>query len=132
MTITIPTARANAQLDAYAARWNSGQLKIYAGSVPANADAALGSPTLLGTLTMSATAFPAAAARTITANAITQDSAADNGGTASFYRAFESDGTTLIEQGTVTATGGGGDLQLNTTSIVAGGPIQVTALTRSL
>lgn len=130
MTISITTARANALLDAYAARFNSGQLKVYAGAVPTNADAALGGATLLGTLTFSATAFPAASGRSITANAITQDAAADASGTASFYRAFESDGITLIEQGTVGASGA--DLNLNTTSIVNGGPIQVSSFVRSM
>lgn len=130
MTVTITTARANALLDAYGARFNNGQLKVYAGAVPANADAALGAATLLGTLAFSATAFGAAAARSMAANAITQDSAADATATATFYRAFESDGTTLIEQGTVGA--GSGDLSLNTTAIVAGGPIQVTGFTRTL
>lgn len=130
MTISITAARANALLDAYAARFNSGQLKIYAGSVPANADAALGGATLLGTLTFSATAFPAASSRSATANAITQDASADATGTASFYRAFESDGTTLIEQGTVGTSGA--DLNLNTTSIVNGGPIQVSSFVRTM
>ena len=130
MTISITAARANALLDAYAARFNSGQLKVYAGSVPANADAALGGATLLGTLTFSATAFPAASGRSITANAITQDASADTTGTASFYRAFESDGTTLIEQGTVGTSGA--DLNLNTTSIVNGGPIQVSSFVRTM
>lgn len=132
MTLSIAVARKNALLDAYAARFNNGQLKVYAGAVPATADTALSGQTLLGTLTFGATAFPAAAAGQITANAITQDSAADNNGTAAFYRALESDGTTVIEQGAVTATGGGGELQLNTVTIAQNGPIQVTSFVRSL
>ncbi|BDU72384.1 hypothetical protein [Mesoterricola silvestris] len=126
---TLTSTLAGSMLAPFNTAAASGQLKVYAGSVPANADAALGSPTLLGTLTMSATAF-AATAHTLTANAITQDSAADASGTASFYRLFQSDGTTLIEQGTVGTSGA--DLNLNTTAIVAGGPIQVTSFIRTL
>lgn len=122
----------NAALDAFCANFNNGTLKVYSGSVPTTADTALGAQVLLGTLTFGAAAFAAAAAKSASANAITQDSAADATGTASFYRAFKVDGTTVIEQGSVTATGGGGELQLNTTSIVLGGPIQVSAFTKTL
>jgi hypothetical protein len=130
MAISILAATRNSLLDTYGALFNSGDLKIYAGSVPANADAALGGATLLGTLTFSATAFPAASAGSITANAITQDAQADATGTASFYRALKSDHSTVIEQGTVGTSGA--DLNLNTTSIVINGPIQVTSLVRTL
>jgi hypothetical protein len=107
-------------------------LRIYdaTGGVPANANTALGSQVLLGTLTFSATPFPAAATGTLTANAITQDSAADATGTAAFYRILNSAGTVTYAQGTVGTSGA--DLNLNTTSIVAGGPISVTSLTISI
>lgn len=130
MTISITATRRNAMLDNYLAQFNNGYLRIYAGSAPANADAALGSPTLLGELRFAATAFPASAAGSATANAITQDSSADATGTAAFYRALASDGTTVLEQGTVGTSGA--DLNLNTTSIVAGGPIQVTSFVRNM
>ena len=130
MAISITAARRNALLDAYGARFNGGTLRIYAGAVPASADAALGSPTLLGTLTFGNPAFAAASGGSMSANAITQDSAADATGTAAFYRAVESDGSTVIEQGTIGTSGA--DLNLNTTSIVTGGPIQVTGFTRTL
>ena len=130
MSLSVLVATKNSLLATYGALFNNGTLKVYAGSVPANADAALGSPTLLGTLSMSATAFGAPAAGSMAANAITQDAAADNTGTATFYRALQSDGTTVIEQGAIGTTGA--ELNLNTTSIVAGGPIQVSSFTRTL
>lgn len=132
MTLSIAVARKNALLDAYTARFNSGTIKIYSGAVPANADTALGAQVLLGTLNMSATAFPAAAGGSATANAITQDSAADATGTAAFYRAFESDGTTCIEQGACGIPASGAEMEINTLSIVVGGPIQATSFIRSL
>ena len=64
------------------------------------------------------------------ANAITQDSSADATGTAAFFRILNSAGTTTYAQGTVGTSGS--DLNLNTTSIVLGGPISVTSLTISI
>jgi hypothetical protein len=126
-------ARKNAMLDTFTSGIGSSPLlRIYdaTGGVPANANTALGSQVLLGTLTFSATPFPAAATGTLTANAITQDSSADATGTAAFYRILNSAGTVTYAQGTVGTSGA--DLNLNTTSIVAGGPISVTSLTISI
>ncbi len=123
-------AACNAIVDRLDAGAGAGTLKIYAGSVPANVEAAAG--TLLATLTLSDPAFgdavdinPGARA---TANAITSDSSADATGTAAYFRASDSDGTSSI-QGTVTATGGGGDLEVGTVSFVAGAVISVTSWT---
>lgn len=132
MAATFLEARRNAMLDTLTAPCNSGFLRVYDGAVPADADAALAGNTLLAELTMNATSFPAAAAGVLTANAITQDASANNTGTASFFRIYQSDGTTCVLQGTVTATGGGGDLQFATVSFVAGAVVQVTALTISM
>lgn len=130
---TLLTARKNAALDTFTSGIGASPLlRIYdaTGGVPANADAALTTQVLLGTLTFSATPFPAAASGTLTANAITQDSAADATGTAAFYRILNAAGTTTYAQGTVGTAGC--DLNLNTTSIVVGGPIAVSALTISI
>lgn len=130
MAISLAVARKNELLDALTNNCNSGKLRIYSGSVPANADASLGGATLLAELTMNATSFGAASSGTITANAITADTSADETGTASFFRVYESDGSTVVYQGTVGTSGA--DLNLNTTSITAGVQVQVTSLTLSL
>jgi hypothetical protein len=130
MAHSVTVAIRNEIIDLFNSKFNSGTLKVYAGAVPADVDAALGGATLLGTLSMSATAFPAASGGSAAANAITQDSAADATGTASFYRAFKSDGTTLIEQGSVGTSGA--QLNLNTVDIVAGGPIQISSFIRNM
>jgi len=133
MVLKYATALRNAQQDALATfAGNSGLLRIFAGTQPTDPQTPIGAQTVLGTLTMNATAFSAALNGVLTANAITQDSAADNTGTASFFRLFKSDGNTAVMDGTITATGGGGDMTLNTVSIVVGGPISCTgfAITR--
>ena len=122
------TAR-NAELDALAPLANSGYIRIYTGGFPATPETAV-SGTLLAELQFNATAFGAAAAGVITANAITQDSSADNTGTAGTYRALKSDGTTALWDGTVSTSGA--DLNLNSTSINAGVAVSVSSLTVTL
>lgn len=129
MALSFTDARANAMLDTLTTSANSGKLRIYSGTPPADADTALSGNTQLAELTMNATSAPAASGGVWTANAITSDSAADATGTASFFRMLASNGTTVLYQGTVTATGGGGDLELGTVSIVANAVISVSSLT---
>ena len=109
----------------------AGTLKIYTGTPPADADTAA-SGTLLATLTLSDPAFGAAADANpggrATASTITGDTSADNTGTAGYFRALDSNGVCII-QGTVTATSGGGDLELNSTSINSGVAVNVTSWT---
>lgn len=127
MTLRYSTTLRNAQLDQIeAVAGASCLLRFYTGAQPANvATAATG--TLLGTLTFGADPFAAASGGSVSANAITQDSSADATGTAGWWRLFKSDGTTAVMDGSCTATGGGGDIELVTTSIVTGQPIQVTS-----
>ncbi|MGA4923535.1 hypothetical protein, partial [Bacillus subtilis] len=51
----------------------------------------------------------------------------DATGTAAHFRIYASDGTTAHIQGTVTATGGGGDLTLDNTSIASGQAIAISS-----
>lgn len=124
-------AACNAVVDLLDAGAGAGTVKLYTGSAPATVDdAATG--TLLGTLTLSDPAFGNAAdinpGARATASAITSDTSADATGTAGYFRALDSNGNAII-QGTVTATGGGGDLELNSVSISAGVTIAITAWT---
>lgn len=127
MAVTYTTLLKDAQLDAldtYAA--NAALLRIYDGTPPASANAALSSNTLLAELTMGSPPFGAAASGTLTAAAITQDSSANATGTASFFRIYKADGTTVVCQGAVSTSGS--DLNLNTTSIVSGAAVSVSSL----
>ena len=130
MTISMTTAVRNARADAYTtAVGNAALLRIYDGTPPASANAALSGNTLLAELTCGSPFAAAAAAAVLTANSISQDNSANATGTASFMRIYKADGTTVIDQGSVGTSGN--DLNLNTTSIVAGGPVAVTSLTRT-
>lgn len=103
-------------------------LRVYAGTMPADADAALGSPTLLGTLTLAATPFSSFADANPGGRAIfgtvTSDTSADNSGTPAFFRVTDSTGTTTKCQGTAGNTGA--DLNFGVASIAAGSVIAVS------
>jgi len=105
----------------------AGKIEIRTGSQPAT-PATAASGTLLATLTLTDPAFGAASTGVVTAATITGDSSADATGTAGWFRAMDSNNVAIID-GSVTATGGGGDLTLNSVSIVAGGTVNVTSWT---
>ena len=129
MALSFTTTLRNNRLDQITtAIGASGLLRIYdaTGGVPANVGTALGTQVLLAELACSATFAAGAAGGVLTANAITQDSSANATGTAAFFRLTTSGGTAVV-QGTVGTSGA--DLNLNTTSIVSGGPVQVTSFT---
>jgi hypothetical protein len=56
-----------------------------------------------------------------------QDSSADASGTAEHFRIYAAGGTVAHIQGTVTATGGGGDITLDNPALVAGQSVTITA-----
>ena len=105
----------------------AGTIKIYTGTQPTTAADAITVQVLLGTLTFSDPCGTSASG-TLTMSAITQDSAADATGTATWARIADSTGATVCDVD-VTATGGGGTLQFNTTSFVIGGPILISSFT---
>jgi hypothetical protein len=105
----------------------AGHIEIRTGSQPASV-ATAASGTLLATLVLSDPAFGAASNGVATASAITGDTSADNTGTAGWFRAYDSNNNAVID-GSVTATGGGGDMTLDSTSIVAGGAVNITSWT---
>lgn len=81
----------------------------------------------VATCQLSATAFGAASSGVITANTITDDTNA-TGGTVAKFIITDRDNTTVLS-GTVTATSGGGDIELSSTTIGAGDTVSVTSLT---
>lgn len=120
---------ANAAADAVCALANSGYLRVYSGSQPANADTAVSTQTLLAELRFGATAFGAAVAGVATANAITSDTSADATGTAAWFRVLKSDGTSALWDGSVGTSSA--NLVFATTSFVANAQIDVTSFTYS-
>lgn len=83
----------------------------------------------VATLTLGNPAFGAASGGTATATAITPDSSA-TGGTIAKARLKNAAGTDKIIC-SVTATGGGGDIQLNSVVVSAGQQVSMSSLTYS-
>jgi len=131
MAIQINTAARNAAADAVAALVNGGRIRIYTATQPANPGTAP-SGTLLAEFTLSNPAFAAASNGTAALDvtpALTDFGLA--AGTAAWFRILtssEAAGTGLgVIDGTVTASGGGGDMTLNTVTISVGVNVEITS-----
>jgi len=127
MPFQFSTAARNASLDAIeTAIGASPILRIRTGAPPANCAAAR-SGTVLATMNLPADWLAAAASGSKGLLGTWQDAAADAAGTAGHFEIMDSAGTTCHMQGTVTGTGGGGDMEIQNTSIAAGQSITVTS-----
>lgn len=109
---------------------SAGKVRIYDGAQPANPDVAVTTQNLLAELTLSNQAFRAAADANpggrATANAITDDASADATGTASWFRALDSNNVAIID-GSVGISGAGADLELNSVAIEATANVSITS-----
>lgn len=129
MSIQESTAVRNARLDAIETTIGTApKLVILTGSVPANC-AAAETGTRLAVMTLPSDWMSDAASGSKSKLGTWQDSSADATGTAGYFRIYDSTGATCHMQGTVTATGGGGDLTLDNTSIATNQNIVITSFT---
>ena len=116
MAMTLTTAARNAMCDALVDLVDAGS---GAGTIEIKTGASTSAGTNeAATLTFSDPAFGSASTGVATASSITSDTNA-TGGTASHCTVFDSD-SNAVWQGTVTATSGGGDVELSSTTIGAG------------
>jgi len=130
MALSFSDALRNARANAITAACDAGTaavMEIRTGTKPASPDdSATG--TLLASITLNDPSFGTSVDGVITLDdspALT-DSSADTTGTAGHFRIKTSAGVGVVD-GTVTATGGGGDVTLNTISIVSGAAVTVTS-----
>lgn len=123
-------ATINAEADAMSALLNNGYLRFYDGTQPANANTAVSTQVLLAELRFNATAAPAASGGVLTMNAITQDSSAKATGTATWFRALKSDGSSVVFDGSIGTSGC--DINLGSTAITSGSSVGVTSMTLSV
>lgn len=111
-------------------------MEIRSGSQPATADLAP-TGTVLASITLPADSMAAASspAATIAKSGTWQDSSADATGTAGWFRirasgdAGTTNNTDRRIDGAVTATGGGGELELQNTSIATTQTVTITSVT---
>lgn len=129
MAIQLSTTVRNARLDAIETTIGAtAVLKIRSGAAPANVGTA-DSGTVLATLTLPSDWMAAASSGSKAKSGTWEDTSADATGTAAHFRLYASDGTTAHLQGTVTATGGGGDMTVDNVSFAAAQAFSITGFT---
>lgn len=129
MAFQFSTAARNALLDAIETAIGTAPiLRIRSGAAPATCGTA-DSGTVLATMTLPSDWLAAASGGSKALSGTWQDASADATGTAGHFRIYDSAGTTCHIQGTVTATGGGGDMTLATVSISSGVQIDISSFT---
>lgn len=135
MVIRLPTASRNAAVAAVAnlvdADVGAGTIQIRTGAQPATGnDAASG--TLLATVTLADPAWsgPVVGVMTLDTTPVLSTTGVA-AGTAGWFRMLDNSGDSILD-GSVTGTGGGGDLELNTTTISIGLTVDITAGTLTM
>jgi hypothetical protein len=126
LTVQFSTTARNAALDAIeTAISTSPTMKIWTGTLPATCVAADAAGTTLATLTLPSDWMAAASGGVKSLSGTWQDAAADATGTATHFRIYQ--GATCHVQGSITVTGGGGDMTLDNTSIASGQQVTITS-----
>ena len=127
MAVRLPIATRNAGANAMADLANGGTVEIRTGAQPASAgDAATG--TLLLTFPLPNPAFGAASTGTKSLAGAPRTATGVAAGTAGWARVKTSGGGTVMD-GSVTATGEGGDITMDTTTVSVDLTVNLTALT---
>jgi len=129
MTIQMSVAVRNAELDAIeTAIGPSPIIKLRTGGQPASC-ATADSGSVLATLNLPSDwlANASAGAKALAGN--WEDASADGPGISGHFRIYDSGGSTCHMQGSVTITGGGGDLTLDNTNIATAQDVRVTSFT---
>lgn len=120
MATTQNTALRNLLVDAFCAVFNGGTVELRT--------AASGGGTLLASISLPNPAFGAASGGSANKNGVWSDTSADASGVAAFARFKSSDGLKIVDM-TVTAVGGGGDIEIDNVNIVAGGVVTISSFT---
>lgn len=103
-------------------------LEIYSGTQPTNPDTAIGAQVLLVSFNMDGTAaFGAASTGVATITGLPLSATGVAAGTAAWFRMKTQTGGTAVCDGTVTASGGGGNIILSTTTISVGVTVEITS-----
>lgn len=129
MALQLSTSARNGLLDAIeTATGTSAILRIRTGAPPAT-PATADSGTVLAQATLPSDWMAAASGGTKALSGTWQDASADAAGTAGHFRIYDSGGTVCHLQGTVTATGGGGDMTVDNAVFAVAQTFTVTSFT---
>lgn len=104
----------------------AGTIKVYSGTQPATANTGLSGNTLLATFTLDDPAFGSASSGVITLGGTPRTTTGAAAGTAVWARCADNSGDTVFDCD-VSGTGGGGTIQLNTTTVSVGVNLSITS-----
>jgi hypothetical protein len=121
------TEARNAKADALARLLDGGFIDLYTGSMPATPNTAITSQVKLSRHALSNPSAPAASSGVVTFSAIGDDTDADADGTATWARAYKSNGTSAVCDFDVGTSGTA--LIMATNVIAIHSRVQITALT---
>lgn len=134
MSVQWSTTLRNALLDQIATTIGaSPHIELWSGAMPASC-ATASSGTKLAKFDLGATFSDAAASGSkniVKTASLPLSTTGIANGVAGYYRIFATDDSTCHEQGTITVTGGGGDLTIDNTTIASGQTIQITGFTKT-
>jgi hypothetical protein len=130
MAVDYNNALAKAILDRYDTEFPAGSLLQLRTGAPPGADAAA-TGTLLVEITLPATPWSAAVDGASKGKNGTWSDVGVAAGTIGHFR-LKNAGDTKREEGTVTATGGGGDMTVDNTSVAIGQTVTVNSYTKTL
>jgi len=126
MALQLSTPVRNARLDVIESTiGTSPVLTIRSGAAPANT-AAANSGTVLATVQLPADWMSNAAGASKAMSGTWEDNSADASGTAAHFRIHDSTGAVCHIQGTVSGTGGGGDMEVDNVVFAAGQRFTIT------
>lgn len=126
MTIQFAQSTAHAMLDAIETDLGASPVLYFrSGAQPATCGAA-DTGTLIATIALAADAFANAASWVKALSGAVSDSSADNGGVLGHFRIKTAGAVTKV-QGSITATGNGGDITVDNTNVAQGQQIDVTS-----
>lgn len=129
MSLRLSVAVRNARLDAIeAAVGASPILEIRTGAAPLNC-AAADAGTVLASMTLPADWLAAAVGGSKAKSGTWQDPSGEADGDAGHFRIKDAGGSVCHLQGSASASGAGGDLELSSAAITAGQQITITAFT---
>lgn len=128
MTIQLSVSVRNSRLDAIeTAVGTAPVLRLRTGAQPANCAAADSGTVVISYTLPSDWASPASAGSKAFVGSPVSTGAASASGTLGHYRLYASDGTTCHKQGSITLTGGGGDLTVDAVAVNSGQTTQITS-----
>lgn len=123
-------ARANAEALEVDGGTGNGYLRIYGGTPPADVTVSLSGQPVLCDVVLNDPAYDAAsmvgdeAIATISTTPSVPTGTVSQTGTATFYRIFDGDDI-VLRQGSISAVGNGGDLELDDTTLTADQPVRI-------